>query len=687
MKLDYVEMCGFRGFREKVRIDFGGGFTIITGRNGVGKSTICDAVEYAVLGELGKYAVENSAKESVSDYVWWRGEGVPAAHYVVVAFIDEDGEAFSVTRTREGGADKTITEIEAALCQGAVPDDALRQLCKTAIIRDEWIAALSLDLTETQRFELVRAALGSIEGADLGARAKAVLSVAEASLQRVEQTYNEARAQLSTGLVQLSQASDSASRNEDVSAAIALLDLAVPQTAGDLAQRLDIARRDLPRRRRRLEGIGLAIFEGREVIAHQKEVNSPLAVEARRQAAEAVASAKSRLEEAETLVERASRALEVEQRASEIAAALSALVGHGETLGLHDGHCPLCAADRTQDQFQAGLETAKARIDSLAAGVNSARIAAEGARAAAIQPALDLAEAERRWNEHAHALDVLRQREQAHVEIFERYGLDFTFVTDPDGLDVQMEHERNSLIDLERALNALEASQAVGRLASVDARVATLRDQVDRTADVLGVRQNAVAKAKSLEKSVRRSAGEIIDERLALISPLLNELYQRLRPHSDWRSIEYSIRGDVRRLLSLKVGNDLNPQFVFSSGQRRAAGLAFLLSVHLARSWTRWNTLLLDDPVQHIDDFRALHLVEVLAAFRHGGRQIVCAVEDEALADLLCRRLLSSTEAGGRRYTIDTGPDGSAGILEAVDIQPLPAGVLRNISSMPQMAG
>jgi len=273
------------------------------------------------------------------------------------------------------------------------------------------------------------------------------------------------------------------------------------------------------------------------------------------------------------------------------------------------------------------------------------------------------------------------------VEIFERYDLDFAFVTDPDGFDVQMEHERNSLIDLERALNALEASQAVGRLASVDARVATLRDQVDRTADVLTVRQNAVAKAKSLEKSVRRSAGEIIDERLALISPLLNELYQRLRPHSDWRSIEYSIRGDVRRLLSLKVGNDLNPQFVFSSGQRRAAGLAFLLSVHLARSWTRWNTLLLDDPVQHIDDFRALHLVEVLAAFRHGGRQIVCAVEDEALADLLCRRLLSSTEAGGRRYTIDTGPDGSAGILEAVDIQPLPAGVLRNISSMPQMAG
>ena len=54
MRLNYVEVCGFRGFREKVRIDFGLGFTVITGRNGVGKSTLCDAVEFAILGEIAE---------------------------------------------------------------------------------------------------------------------------------------------------------------------------------------------------------------------------------------------------------------------------------------------------------------------------------------------------------------------------------------------------------------------------------------------------------------------------------------------------------------------------------------------------------------------------------------------------------------------------------------------------------
>lgn len=189
--------------------------------------------------------------------------------------------------------------------------------------------------------------------------------------------------------------------------------------------------------------------------------------------------------------------------------------------------------------------------------------------------------------------------------------------------------------------------------------------------------QTAVALARSMEHGVRRTSAEIIDERLALISPLLNELYQRLRPHADWRSIEYSVRGDVRRFLSLRVGDGLNPQFVFSSGQRRAAGLAFLLSVHLSRTWSRLNTLVLDDPVQHIDDFRALHLVEILAAIRQDQRQIICAVEDASLADLLCRRLFSTSEEPGRRYDLDYDPSGNVAIADRVNILPMSPDVLQ----------
>ena len=686
MRLDFVEVCGFRGFRDKVRLSFGAGFTVITGRNGVGKSTLCDAVEYAVLGELGKYAVESAAKETIKDYIWWRGDGTPDAHFVTASFVDRDGKSFSVTRTREGGADKTAGDIEAALCQGAVPEDPLRQLCKTSIIRDEWIAALSLDLSETQRFDLVRAALGSIEGSDLAAKAKSVVSIAEAALSGIEAIYEQARSQLSGGLVQLSQASDAAARNSDVSAAMAILDDFVPRESGELAQRLDVARRELPERRQRLEGLNQAVFESRELAGLQATFDGAEATAARETARTTLAASRAALAKAQADIESALRSYEIEARANEIAASLSVLVEHGESLGLHNDNCPLCAAHRTATEFKRGVALARARIDKLASGVNAARELLAAARAAALDPQREAAEAEGVWASHEAAQAEFQQRQAALLALLEHHGLDGKHASEPDLLEREASVERDRLVELERALNSLDASRAVGLLTSVDARVSAYRRQVDVTADDLARAQSAVAVAKSLEKSVRRSASEIVDERLALISPLLNELYQRLRPHADWRSIEYSIRGDVRRFLSLKVGNDLNPQFVFSSGQRRAAGLAFLLSVHLARSWARWDSLLLDDPVQHIDDFRALHLVEVLAALRQDGRQIVIAVEDEALADLLCRRLLSTDDQPGRRFTIDVGEKGSADVTARVDIPPMPRGILRQASSQ-QAAG
>lgn len=161
--------------------------------------------------------------------------------------------------------------------------------------------------------------------------------------------------------------------------------------------------------------------------------------------------------------------------------------------------------------------------------------------------------------------------------------------------------------------------------------------------------------------------------------PLLKELYQRLRPHTDWQEIETDFGGRVRASLNLTVGGGHNPQFVFSSGQRRAAGIGFLLAIHLSRPWCRLRTLLLDDPVQHIDDYRALNLVEVLSAVRRTGRQVIVAVEDPALADVLCRRLRSTDIEGGKRFELKTDKKGSATVAHESDIFKLRSRVLRAV--------
>ena len=189
-------------------------------------------------------------------------------------------------------------------------------------------------------------------------------------------------------------------------------------------------------------------------------------------------------------------------------------------------------------------------------------------------------------------------------------------------------------------------------------------------------------RAKSLLDAAQRASGETLVRRLERIGPLLAELYRRLRPHHIWRDIDYKVPGDVRRFLKLEVGESLNPQFLFSSGQRRATGIAFLLSVYLSTSWRRLNTLILDDPVQHIDDFRAIHLAEVLAQLRATGLQIVCAVEDSALADLLCRRMATGDPAQGRRITLGLSKEGDLGVLRNERVRPFLQSVLSSLGDV-----
>jgi recombinational DNA repair ATPase RecF len=232
---------------------------------------------------------------------------------------------------------------------------------------------------------------------------------------------------------------------------------------------------------------------------------------------------------------------------------------------------------------------------------------------------------------------------------------------------------------LEQALSVLETSEAYGRVADVSASVDQQRAVVEEEALRLSQSELAVERGKQMLSIANVVRNEMLSEQLDVVLPLLKELYLRLRPHADWREVEIDVAGQVRASLNLVVGNGKNPQFLFSSGQRRAAGLAFLLALFLARPWSGLSTLLMDDPVQHIDDYRALNLVEVLSSIRKSGRQVIVAVEDSALADVLCRRLGSRTDEPGRRFELGIDSDGAAQITAQIDIPSLSKEVLEMV--------
>ena len=196
MKLAFLELVGFRGYRKALRIDFADAFTIIDGRNGTGKSTVFDAIEFALTGALGKYDDQKASGETFADYVWWKGEGpAPEDRYVKVGFRDDDGEV-SVLRTEfEAPPAKDLEELTRRLCDKALaPSNSLSQLCTNAIMRDEHITRLSLDLKETDRYALLRDALGANDAdawIQRGARLVAAAKQRTVSAQQVVTLANE----------------------------------------------------------------------------------------------------------------------------------------------------------------------------------------------------------------------------------------------------------------------------------------------------------------------------------------------------------------------------------------------------------------------------------------------------------------------------------------------------------------
>uniref|UniRef100_UPI0037C135C2 AAA family ATPase n=1 Tax=Gemmatimonas sp. TaxID=1962908 RepID=UPI0037C135C2 len=223
MKLSFVEIEGFRGVRSLLRVDIPDGFLVITGRNGSGKSTLCDAIEFALTGALSKHDTGSERGESMDQYIWWRGTAPAVRNRVRVGIHDSDGREFVVSRTPDGLQVEGLADthdLEAALCDRSVMSrDPLKQLCRTAIIRDETLAAMSVDQSEFDRFAFVRTALGTDALDDVTRRGKDILAMLKKDVEAANAAYEKARDEVARLLAELARERSQASEVPDTAAA------------------------------------------------------------------------------------------------------------------------------------------------------------------------------------------------------------------------------------------------------------------------------------------------------------------------------------------------------------------------------------------------------------------------------------------------------------------------------------
>ena len=343
MKVKFVEVAGFRGFKEEAHFELPGGFVVLNGRNGAGKSTVLDAIDFALTGTINKYSVRGARGGGLDDHIWWVGRGQSKTHYVKVGFVDEAGEPFVITHTRERGADRTPEEIARRLCfsGGPVPAETLMQ---TALIRDELIAAFSLDLPEQAQFAAVRTAIGGIVGPDFSSRAAAIVEAAARARTAQQNHVQQRQDELGRALSELTEARSAAERSSSISDALRLLEGLTPSLPVALAPRVEAVRSFVVQKRGALQQLEAARQRSVTIQAELAFFSSERGQSEVEAADSAMAEAARKLALAQ---ERLTSAIQFEstvRESNEFAAHMAGLLEHGSALGLQDGHCPLCGA-------------------------------------------------------------------------------------------------------------------------------------------------------------------------------------------------------------------------------------------------------------------------------------------------------------------------------------------------------
>jgi DNA repair protein SbcC/Rad50 len=97
VKLNSLEIEGFRGVNKRIHLDFGPSATVICARNGKGKSTLLGAIEWALFGELRFQPAENRTRDELVSLFH------PGGRATVDLTLTSNGHQVRINRTRTVG--------------------------------------------------------------------------------------------------------------------------------------------------------------------------------------------------------------------------------------------------------------------------------------------------------------------------------------------------------------------------------------------------------------------------------------------------------------------------------------------------------------------------------------------------------------------------------------------------------
>lgn len=674
MRLLSLELAGFRGFATKQSFDLDADAVIVVGANGNGKTSLFDAVLWAISGRiprLGSGDDQLSCKFSDTGQVrvslrLGRGDG--SFSLTVTRVFDGTHTTVSV-ETPEGvvrgpeAEGRLIKLIWKEAATAAKPSDALAAaLTRSVYLQQDLVREFIDSVSPHERFVAVSELVGAGRVTDLLGemeRAKKAWSLATNGRAAELQPLRARLSTMESRLVELTARPIPSGVDLDEAAwsswwarlqAQGLVVGAVPMASREATNAIDHAIKLIDAARRaaaRRMGLLDALTQELARVADSAPPNLALlrsnVDEAQRHVQET--RAKIAAEQARVVEVRRLQS-ELQEKSQQLQALATLALKHlGE-------QCPVCDQNYDVDATRRRLE-----------------IAAAGGSAYATTPPLpeklpDLIESLAFQERHLSdaELDVrtaeqfVRNMEAAEVIISTRISeLEIVFTDPIDRLTaVEAAAEATYL-----RINELAAAQRSGEefalcLSQVSDQAAILELQREIEAARLNlqqedgeIRKRAATgdEAQRVIEALREAASRVVNDRVKEMEPLLSDVYSRIDVHPIFRSVRFLTsesrgRGQLAAFISdpLSEFNSDSPAKVLSSSQMNALAVCIFLSLNLGVSRPPLDAAILDDPLQSLDDINLLGLIDLLRRTKD-QRQLIVSTHDMRFGQLLARKL------------------------------------------------
>ncbi|MGC5027604.1 AAA family ATPase [Tsukamurella sp. DT100] len=581
-----ITVAGFRGIGPEARLEFEArpGITVISGRNGSGKSSFAEALEYALTGTSYRWKEKRSAQQWAGA---WRNLHSGAARIAADFAMQQAGGGRTLTVGAQWADDADLDEARrwaqvASEKQTGVADLGWEQplaVYRPLLSYDELGGIF--EEGPSGLYDALNRMLGLVAVADAEAALKALIKQLEphrkaadadrALLKRSLGACDDARAGEVTKLI--------ARKPYDLAAITAItLGSATPQAAAVSALRT-CAAVSAP------DGIA-------EAAALRSAVGGVVAASA---GATAVAQRRNAL-------------------------LRDALALHADT---GDGPCPVCAAGELDGAWRSRVEAELADTDSQLADQRAAQRRLADAERAARDLVAGLAQLR---PVDGHALDAVAEWNDA--------------VAAARALPASSTEWADHLTD---RLSAL--AQVGERLRPIAADLASeLEDAWAPVAQEVGAwvvaetaaqeQDAALAAAKTASAWLKENAGTLRGRRLAPIVDQARAIWARLRQESDVDLGTIELEGSAtRRRAELRGTVDGKPAgtlSVMSQGELHALALALFIPRATAAA-SPFRFLVLDDPIQAMDPAKVAGFLDVLQDLA-AERQVIVFSHDDRLA-------------------------------------------------------